>query len=529
MAGIVTTDLTFFTGATGGSTSTCNATTDWSGSPTLDTEVMVEGTGSLSAKISKATGIYMYSLATSVDLSDTLIFAWMNSTQASGLATKANGGLTIRVSSNVSSGVDYGDWYVAGSDTYAGSWECFVVRTNAAFDNSSGSPNKAAILHVGVTCNQTAAGSKINFWFDGIRYGTYVQVAGGTSGAPASFADFMTAEGTYSYGAFIEKEGVLMAQAKVYIGDPTSGNTYFKDTSKVLVFRDRPFGTFYTLTGRGNATGDTQIYFGEESGGQGISGCVIRSVGVAKFSLDFSDQYIDNLGLYGCLFYDASTTVLPAYDVNKEVLSCTFEACGIVTPNTGKMEYCNFVSADTDAMTLSSNTLNVKYCVFIDPGNHAIVLTYGGGNYDFYGMTFYGTAAIGPYDLENTTALSFTVNNLAGSTTTYIEETGGGTVTIATGVDLTITVLDLSNNGIENAQCSIYKLSDDTQLMNEDSVITTGIATETFNYPGSVVDIYWRVRKSSSGTTRYRSQSGTGQINTSGFSVTVTLVEEPLN
>jgi len=63
--------------------------------------------------------------------------------------------------------------------------------------------------------------------------------------------------------------------------------------------------------------------------------------------------------------------------------------------------------------------------------------------------------------------------------------------------------------------------------MNKDSD-ANGLAQESFNYPGSDVPIYWRVRKSSEGATRYTPAGGTGTITSSGFTVTVTLYEEPL-
>jgi hypothetical protein len=138
-------------------------------------------------------------------------------------------------------------------------------------------------------------------------------------------------------------------------------------------------------------------------------------------------------------------------------------------------------------------------------------------------------------------------------------------------VTLQITVVDKDNNPIPTAQTAIFKTSDDTQLMNEDTeTVTTGffvvgvryiiinvgdtdftaigaasntvgivftatgsgggttgtasngIATATYIYTANT-PIYYRIRKSSSGITRYVPFSGTGTITSSGFSVTATL------
>jgi len=63
--------------------------------------------------------------------------------------------------------------------------------------------------------------------------------------------------------------------------------------------------------------------------------------------------------------------------------------------------------------------------------------------------------------------------------------------------------------------------------MNEDTT-AGGIATETYNYAGDTA-IEVRVRKASSGATRYTNYSGLGTITATGYSVLVTMVEDPNN
>ena len=108
----------------------------------------------------------------------------------------------------------------------------------------------------------------------------------------------------------------------------------------------------------------------------------------------------------------------------------------------------------------------------------------------------------------------------------YVEETGGGSTTVATSVTLKVTLVDKDNNPIQDAQVAIYKTSDNTQLMNEDT-LASGIAEETFNYPGSTVDIYVRARKSSTGATKYIPVSTTGTITASGYTTKITLYDDP--
>ena len=63
--------------------------------------------------------------------------------------------------------------------------------------------------------------------------------------------------------------------------------------------------------------------------------------------------------------------------------------------------------------------------------------------------------------------------------------------------------------------------------MNE---LTTalGIATEPYNYGGAPVDVYFRVRKSSSPGIRYIPYESTGEITEDGFSLSVTMVDDDI-
>jgi hypothetical protein len=127
---------------------------------------------------------------------------------------------------------------------------------------------------------------------------------------------------------------------------------------------------------------------------------------------------------------------------------------------------------------------------------------------------------IGTVDTE---AGETVVLNLLGdsSVTTNNDPTN---ITINNSVILQITVKDKDDLPIETAQCAIFKTSDGTQLMNEDSN-SSGIASESYNYL-SDTDIYYRVRKSSPGDTRYVSVGGVGTITSGGFAVTVVLRED---
>lgn len=107
------------------------------------------------------------------------------------------------------------------------------------------------------------------------------------------------------------------------------------------------------------------------------------------------------------------------------------------------------------------------------------------------------------------------------------QATNAGALIVVATVTLSIKVIDTDLDEIQDAQVAIFRTSDGLQLMNEDT-LATGFATESFNYPGSDVAIYIRVRKSSTGSTRYLPFSTTGLIESGGFSLTVTLQQDAI-
>ncbi len=102
-----------------------------------------------------------------------------------------------------------------------------------------------------------------------------------------------------------------------------------------------------------------------------------------------------------------------------------------------------------------------------------------------------------------------------------------GATKIVNSVNLTITVKDEAGVAIQDAQTSIY--TDDgnrTELMNEDT-LSSGIAQEAYNYTGDQ-DIVVKVRKASGGT-NYVNFSTLGKIESGGYTLLVTLVEDTNN
>lgn len=121
------------------------------------------------------------------------------------------------------------------------------------------------------------------------------------------------------------------------------------------------------------------------------------------------------------------------------------------------------------------------------------------------------------------------INNTGGNVSDddNFQATNAGALIVVASVTLSIKVIDVDTDPIQDVQVGIFRSSDKAELMNEDT-LATGFATESFNYPGSDVDIYIRARKSSPAATRYKPFSTTGLIESGGFSLTITLEEDPI-
>lgn len=163
---------------------------------------------------------------------------------------------------------------------------------------------------------------------------------------------------------------------------------------------------------------------------------------------------------------------------------------------------------------------NTQYCTFI---NNARATTISNAEtFSFTEHTFSGNIV----GLRNQSGGAVIVNATKGSPEASRENEGAGTITVNNTKTLSIKVVDINNNPIQNVQAAIYQSSNDVELMNEDT-IADGTATADFNYTEDT-PIYYRVRRSSVATgTKYIPVSGSGTIISSGFSVTITMFIDP--
>lgn len=250
--------------------------------------------------------------------------------------------------------------------------------------------------------------------------------------------------------------------------------------------------------------------------GTSVAGALVTLRDVTTFSsMSFINSTVD---ASNCDLTNSTITDPP--NVNNSLTSnasTTYDGCtfGVDTTSAG-----NYLTSVTDPSIFSD-------CNFqgTSSAGHAFRIT-SPGTYSFSGNTFTGFGADGTTSaaIYNDSGGAVTVNITGGGNTPTYRNGASASTTINNAVTLKITVKDEAGFIIQNARTAIYRNSDDAELMNE-LTNASGVAEASFNYT-SDTDVYIRVRKSSTGDTKYFVNSSSGTVTSSGYSATVTLIED---
>jgi len=520
----------------------------WTGVDTPDTVDKKQGASSLCGTLKAAGDNNTNFVPTAaVNLYNKHIRFWFLITSGGLVNTYALGGIQFWCTGG---GVT-GYWYVGGRDTYPGGWCNFVVDLSKPVDGGT-KPNQAgmeAVTALGTRHNLTIAGKNVdNVWIDNFTVSDGLITYGDDAGGYYDFNDIYDIENDPSTGGFgilTRKAGVYCLVGSLEIGDASgTAGTKFNAKSQVVVFENRPNkddtlsninANLMNMTIVDNGTGTTEFILGEKSGTQGISGCTVRvqnTTQIAKFDLIATDTDISDFQLYGSNFLDADSIELPLAGTNIEVLNCNFESCGEIIPQTCVVKYCNVISANDRGIRIAGLTHGISDCNFIScPHGMNFSFSSESPTLELNGIVCSGSNGSSLWDAEHSVAGNLIVDAVDSSINdSYVEETAGGDTAVNNAVNLIIKTVSVANVGINGIRCYIEKL-DKTELMN---MLTTtvnledGIAKTTFNYPGSEVDINIRIRKSSTGGTRYIPISTIGEINSGGYNLTAIMAIDGL-
>jgi hypothetical protein len=488
-----------------------NAVTNWvdlagTAAGTLDTEIKVEGIGSIGEYLSSSLGGILYDAGTAQNWANSVFYIRVNCGIVGLLDTKANGGFRIRFTGATAS--DWFEVYVGGLDswptTIAGGWATFVVdiedaRTAAVTNSDPGTgqngtpPATSAIRRVGwagVT-GGTMPRMADNTWMDAMYRlpdGTAGILIQGKNGGTTdwTFEDIYTQLGDAAGVFYPAGAGAAwVALTPIEIGAFDAVAHSFKDTGTDVLWADQEWAPedLYGITVLSANTGTTDFQLGVKTGtgdtATGVQGCSIKS-GTKKWFLDIGDAGIDSAHLYGC-----SLTLAGALTMDKafsEIISCTLVGCESAALGLSLFQRNQVIGSTTADgvafITTSDPLVNLRYNVFAFSDGHAIELTATGAQ-ESRGNIFNGFGAIGTNDAaiyNNSAALvTISVTNLGG-TPTYRNGTSASTVVQNT-VTLTVKVVDKNADPIVGAQVLVEAADPLDDLPDGDIVTITRSGT----------------------------------------------------
>jgi hypothetical protein len=452
--------------------------------------------------------------------------------------TTGQAGMCILIGNSTS---NFDIWEVGGQDIPPypyGGFVCHVVCPSVTADDVSNGPRTSEQV-IGAQINLTAYPSKGEpHSVDVMRFGrgSAIFEHGDVSNGYCTIAGFATQNDNQSnrWGLIQEVSGGYLWQGRWSLG--TASNAVdFRDSDRIIFIKWCPkvtsnFNTIEVINASSRVD-MTNFQFLQLDTSTASDGRWITT--------NDADVNLDT-----CLFQDMGTFT---FDSNTTADNCSWVRCLQIDPGGGDLSFSSVLeSAVTGGGSAGGGALLWNDAGDPDTKLNDMTFTKGAGSH--HAIEF-GTSAPTTINLTNMTFTGFSASDQQTTSVLYFPDTGsditwtvahtgttgtvsyykarsGDTVNISSSVGVTITVKDTDGNLLDNVQTAVYKTSDRTQIMNEDTV--SGVASE--NYTGSTpVEVEVRCRKASSGATKYKNYSSVQTIGASGLTMTVTMVEDPNN
>jgi hypothetical protein len=529
--------VTFDAGA-GGRLDAAENTGAWSAdgvSPAQEPDFVYHGTYSISAKI-KTTEAGYYCTTASTDMTTPKV--WLCKILATNKDALTGVNLRVRIGSSTSA---YYYYELFSPTTYpiAGGWQIVPIDPNVSAyrTGSSGTPSLSGvtIFYLRADFSTTAKSENVALdAIDVITSGTGLTVTGSSS----VFQDFIDFdEGTYTnrYGIVTTKGGVLFITGVLTIGSATA--TAFDDSYQTLVFPTGRFSTGFCGVDVSLANASTDV---------ALASCTLIGRGSLNYLSSGQDTRPDFTvtNTSGVFAMDACTLInfrALTFTSTCTITDSSFVTSLSLTQAQATFDNCTFDSptnTTSNAFITAVDPSDFSNCSFISGGaGHALELTSASGSpFTFDGNTFSGysgtpgsnlTPGTGSNDaaIFNNSGTDITINLTNTSSIPSVRNAASCTTTINNNVTYTITVQDEGASVIVGAQVAMFKTSDDSVLHASSATNASGQVTGSV--AASTGAIYIRVRQSNTAdSTRYYPTSTVGNIGTTAFTVTVTMIED---
>ena len=555
-------------------------------SPSLDNENFIQGTGSVSQPTAQATG---QSAGVNLDLSQVavgtltsagwttgdVVFVWLDFAAPANIydwdatdtgATGSGGWLCGFQDNRQNNNSRWEAWRCLGSDfgTYPyGGWQCAVFYPLGPADQSGagGVTGGAWNYFISVPNLRNAIQKGSPHVVDAIRFGRgFIQITGtgGSFSELAEYNDYDDAantppgtsstsvdSGRHKLGVFSERGGGYVWQGLLQFG--ASGSTItFSDSNAIITKLDTPrtyagFDKIEFINASSSITWNTVTINGAET--------TAETTLFTNFPRSWGNvEMVDNatVTLSGCSFSDLGTFILQSNGTLNE--GTTLRRCQAITQSGATLNDVSIVdtqisteSVISTGSTISlitnssfSRTSGTINAIFIDNITANQTITWNGNTLTGYGTQTVGTGisstAGGALRLRFTsgtpTITISVVNNATVPTVEIVNDGGTGTVNIEQNVSITITVKDVGGTGVQGAQVAIFNETTGATITNQ---LTD--SSGNFSSPVSTAanqPIVIRVRKSTTGSTRYIPVETTSNTGATGVALSITLTEDEL-
>jgi len=472
-------------GLTDGVLASADANTGWNDLTTADTDIKVEGTGSMSG-IFRADGEQGYYDAGGAPVSASgLVFrGWILTNNLPYMDVYATDPYKLLAFD----GTTEEQLALFGSDTYPGGW-FYIWQDMDAFTTLT----LANVDRWGVESGHASnAKNVVNTWMDVMRYLDGYSFTGGTTGDRVTLASVAALDLTSAYGITQTVNGVYFGYGTLQVGSGAT-TTWFEMAGEVLVFVDPP-GALSIPTGLYDitATGSGCNCF--------ITGSVIRSGGTldsTRVVIDLSDTNLNAVEFSSNLVVRASTI---AFQSGMTATGNTFDDCGQITHAGANMNNCIIQGYEG-----TTGTAALVYNVNTDPDGEVDGITFVKGTATTHAIEFGSNtpasvtlrdqtysgynASNGQNDstFYNNTGGALTIN-LSGTTgnATYRNGSGASTTIASDPVTTTVTVKNSNTQAVIQGARVFLVASDGTgDLPYQESVtITSSGTTATVAHTG---------------------------------------------
>ena len=434
--------------------SSADNNTGWNDLTTADTDIKVEGTGSMSG-IFRADGEQGYYDAGSAPVTAVgkTVRGWILSNSIAYMGTEAADGYKLLAYDGSTTETKT----IFGSDTYPGGWFNYVWSMDEFTTLTL-----ANVQRWGVESGHAVNARNVtNTWMDVIRYLDGYSMTGGTSGDKITPADIAALDKVSAYNVFYvspDAANVFFLTGSVQFGTGAT-TTYVEIDGDVLTFKDLPIASgLYDLSGVGSGTDIL------------VTDALIQAAGTTaatRFTMDMSDTNLSSFQMTGTRLIRGSTMTFKS---GQTVTGNTFDDCGQVTPGGADMR--NSVVLNYEG---TAGTAALVYDETVDPDGeldgmsftkgtattHAIELgTNTPISINLRDISFSGyNTANGNNDsvIYNNSGKAITVNVIGGSgTVSYRNGAGASTTIVANPVTTEIKATTVGGTPIQSARCLVY-------------------------------------------------------------------------